>query len=340
MKLTEAVKWLWSDDTLSARRARWVLKIVLVLLLLIALFWVVDFREVIHALATADPLFLIIGFALTFLRVFLSAVQLMILVRKQGINLGVGQIIYINLSVKFYLLFLPGDLVGSGIRWYKLSQPSGKRAEALAAVAFNRLFDLFLIFVLGLGFWLLSSQDYVQIDGRQLVVLILLIILLWFILTRLSLPLSKIIASRAGGTYSPSFFQVGMQKLEKFLLAIANYADFSAWQLLFVTFVGISRQLVGIGSFVFLAKAVGIEMSFIDMGWIRSIVLLAAFLPFSFAGGLGVREITLVVVLSTFDVSAELAIAFSLLLLARGFLLGLAGGLLEAIHSLRVKHVA
>ncbi len=213
MKLTEAVKWLWSDDTLSARRARWVLKIVLVLLLLIALFWVVDFGEVIHALATADPLFLIIGFALTFLRVFLSAVQLMILVRKQGINLGVGQIIYINLSVKFYLLFLPGDLVGSGIRWYKLSQPSGKRAEALAAVAFNRLFDLFLIFVLGLGFWLLSSQDYVQIDGRQLVVLIFLIILLWFILTRLSLPLSKIIASRAGGTYSSSFFQSGMQKL-------------------------------------------------------------------------------------------------------------------------------
>jgi len=28
------------------------------------------------------------------------------------------------------------------------------------------------------------------------------------------------------------------------------------------------------------------------------------------------------------------------LLLARGFLLGLAGGLLEAIHSLRVKYVA
>jgi len=340
MKLIEAVKWLWSDDSPSARRTRWVLKIALVFLLLIALFWVVDFWEVIHALATADPLFLIIGFALTFLRVYLTAVQLMILVRKQGINLGVDQIIYINLSVKFYLLFLPGDLVGSGIRWYKLSQPSGKRAEALAAVAFNRLFDLFLIFVLGLGFWLLSSQDYVQIDGSQLVVLILLTILLWFILTRLSIPLSKLIASRAGETYSSSLFQFGMQKLEKFLLAVANYADFTVWQLLFVTIVGISRQLVGIGSFVFLAKAVGIEMSFIEMGWIRSIVLLAAYLPISFAGGLGVREITLVALLSTFGISAELAIAFSLLLLARGVFLGLAGGLLEAIHSLRDRHVA
>jgi len=340
MKLTEAIKWLLSNDTLSARRARWVLKIVLVLLLLVALFWVIDFGEVIHTLTTADPLFLLIGIALTFLRVYVTAVQLLILVRKQGINLGVGQIIFINLSVKFYQLFLPGDLIGSGIRWYKLSQPSGKRAEALAALAFNTLLDLFLMFVLGLGFWLLSGQDYVQIDGGQVVVLILLTILLWFILTRLSLPLSKIIASRAGRTYSSSLFQLGMQKLEKFLLAVANYADFSAWQLLFVTIVGISHQLVGIGSFVFLAKAVGIEMSFIEMGWIRSIVLLAAYLPISFAGGLGVREITLVVVLSTFGVSAELAIAFSLLLMARGFLLGLAGGLLEAIHSLRVKHIA
>jgi len=340
MKLIEAVKWLWSDDSPSARRTRWVLKIALVFLLLIALFWVVDFGEVIHALATADPLFLIIGFALTFLRVYVTAVQLMILVRKQGINLGVDQIIYINLSVKFYLLFLPGDLVGSGIRWYKISQPSGKRAEALAALAFNSLLDLFLMFVLGLGFWLLSGQDYVQIDGRQLVALIFLTILLWFVLTRLSLPLSKIIASRAGRTYSSSLFQFGMQILEKFLSAVANYADFSAWQLLLVTVVGISHQLVGIGSFVFLAKAVGIEMSFIEMGWIRSIVLLASYLPISFAGGLGVREITLVALLSTFGIRAELAIAFSLLLLARGVFLGLAGGLLEAIHSLRDRHAA
>jgi uncharacterized membrane protein YbhN (UPF0104 family) len=75
----------------------------------------------------------------------------------------------------------------------------------------------------------------------------------------------------------------------------------------------------------------------LDIGWIEAILSLATQLPFAVAGGLGIREVTLVAILSTFDVSAELALAFSFLLLVRGLLLSLVGGAAEAFDVFGVK---
>ena len=96
--------------------------------------------------------------------------------------------------------------------------------------------------------------------------------------------------------------------------------------------LGIVRNLVGVGSFFSLALSVGVGLSFMDIGWIRSAILLASLLPISFAGGLGVREVSLVALLAAFGVSAELALAFSFLLFVRGILVSLVGGLLEAVN--------
>ncbi len=73
------------------------------------------------------------------------------------------------------------------------------------------------------------------------------------------------------------------------------------------------------------------------MGWIQAVILFATQLPFTVAGGLGVREVTLVAILSSFGVSADQALALSFLIFFRGIILGLIGGLIEAIDTLRGK---
>ena len=98
--------------------------------------------------------------------------------------------------------------------------------------------------------------------------------------------------------------------------------------------------MIGILSNVLLAKSVGIDLTYTQMGWVYSVVILASQLPFAFAGGLGIREVTLIALLSTFGIGADLALAFSLLLFVRGIFLSLVGGLLEVLQAMRLKRTA
>ena len=55
----------------------------------------------------------------------------------------------INLITGFYTLILPGDMSAGVMRWHKLSRPSGKRAEVLAALVFLRLINSSVILLFG-----------------------------------------------------------------------------------------------------------------------------------------------------------------------------------------------
>jgi hypothetical protein len=98
---------------------------------------------------------------------------------------------------------------------------------------------------------------------------------------------------------------------------------------------GILAILVGIASGVYLARAIGIDLGFLELGWILSIISLATQFTFSIMEGLGVREVTLVAVLSLFNISAEQALAFSFLIFSRGVVISLLGGLIEAFDAIR-----
>ena len=333
----EAMRWLWKSKAPKAQRTRQFIKLIILVALFIVLYWVVPFDQVIRALASADPLYLVVGMVLGFVSIFLTAVQIEPLTRNQGIKHSIGQILAINLVVKFYLQFTPGTLVGSGIRWYRLAQPGGKFVEALVALAFFRVLETFITLSMGLGFWLLSGEQTLEVSIGWLLILILGIILAWVLITRYSLAIYAWFKSRAAAVLNRPHWELITGRVEKFLTAVTAYANLPAFDLLLSISAGIGSALAGIASGVFLAQAVGIELSFLDMGWIQAIVLFATQLPFTVAGGVGVREVTLVAILPTLGVSAELALALSLLMFLRSILIGLCGGIIEAYGTLRRK---
>lgn len=331
----QALLTLWKGETKSAHRAKQTLKLTLLLVLFAGLFWFIDFRSVLQVLSQAEVGLVAAGLLIVFPAEFLNAMQLWYLTKRQNIPHNVWRLFTINLGIKFYLLFLPGAIVGSGLRWYKLSQPGGRRAEALAAVAFNRLFESFLVVVLGLGFWFVSGQKSEQLDVALLVGLFIFTLLAWIVVTRTSKPLSMLVESNRYRWAEYILVNRTMGWFIKLLEATSAYADIPAVELFLLLFVGIGRILVLLIGNQFLAWSVGIYLPFADMGWVQSVVMLFALIPFTVAGGLGVREVGLVFMLSGFGVAPETAIAFSLLLLARSILLGLAGGISEAVQSLR-----
>lgn len=340
MVFAQKMRWFLFGKTSDAQRVRRIFKIAFLLLLFVGLFWIVPIQKVAHALLAATPLFFGLGLATAFVSTVLNAVELEPLVRQQNIKRHTFQILGINLTAKFYSLFAPASIVGSGFRWYRLALPEGKLAEALAAMASFRLLEIFLSISLGLGFWLLSGQQMAGVQIEWLAALILLIVLAWLAVTRLSMPFYLWFKSRTERLWQRKFLQIISHGIEKFLQAISTYARMPLGNLFLAVCAGISSQFAGMFSYVFMAKAVGIELPFVTVGWIYCAVILLTQLPFVFAGGLGVREVALVAILSVFHISADLALAFSFLLFVRGIFLSLLGGGIEAVQVLRSRHLA
>ncbi len=340
MNILANLRWFFLDKSASARLARQRVKIVFLVFLFVALFWLIPFNRVVQAILGASLPLLLLGLLIQIPSTFLNALQLKLLIQKQGITLGILQVWMINLAIKFYTLFMQGTLAASGIRWYKLSQKDNKPAEALASVAFYRLIETFLTIALGLSFYLLKSNKPFQVNAFLLVVLLIAITVFWVGVTRLSLPFLSWLKRRMAHIIEKPGWKSLYAITEKLLLAVAAYSGFSGWELLLVITVGISQQLVGATSNYYFARAVGIDLPYKDIVWIYAVVILASQLPIAIAGGLGVREASLVAMMATFGISGEHALAYSFLLFLRGVLISLVGGLLEFIQTLQDKPAA
>ncbi len=336
--LMQFVRWIVSvceAGWLVAKRRQQLIKILLLIALFVGLFWIIPVQDVVEAIFTADPLFLSAGMLLGFISTLLTAFELEPLTRSVGIRRSTWQILLINMAVKFYTQFSPTTLVGSGLRLYRLAQPGGKTPEALAALAFFRALETFLTLAMGLGFWLGSGHEGLQVSITWLVVLVVGVVGAWIIATRLSLPIYHWFKQRAGRLVEHRLLLPFTRRLEKFLVAVSSFADIPAGQLGQATFWGAASVLTTVLSGMLLSRSVDIKLSYWDIGWMQAVILLATQLPFAFAGGLGIREVTLVALMSTYGISAELALAYSFLLFIRGIIIGAVGGLTEAVQAIR-----
>jgi uncharacterized membrane protein YbhN (UPF0104 family) len=340
MRLKNFARWFLKSDQPKAQRARRFSKLAIILLMFIALFWIIPLRSVIQALLHTDPILFIVGVVLGLVTIFLSSAQMKPLLDNQGINRSIMQINKINLAVKFYLLLMPTTLVASGYRWYRFAQPEGKVAESFVALAFIRLFKTFVTIALGLGFLLISTQQTLIFQIGWILILVLGIIIIWVMITQYSLPIYNWFRKKVGFKFDRPLIQRILRIVEKLLTSASSYADMPVPALLFSMSAGILSALVGIASGVFLAWAVGIELSFLELGWVLSIVTLTTQFTLSIMEGLGVREVTLVAILSLFNIRAEQALALSFLIFSRGVIIASIGGLIEAFDTLRARRSA
>lgn len=335
MQLREFARWFLKSDQPNARRTRRLVKFAIIIGLLIAVFWIVPVKNVIQALLETDPILFIIGVVLGLVAILFTSLQMKPLLDNQGINRSLWQVNNINLAVKFYLLVMPTSLVGSGYRWYRYAQPEGKVAESFVALAFFRLFRTFLILTIGLGFLLISIQKNITFRVGWIILLIIGIVVLWVVITRYSIPIYSWFRKHAGFILDRPFLKSILRIVEKLLSSASSYADMPVPALLLSMSAGILAILVGFASGVYLARAINIELGFLELGWALSVMSLATQFTLSIMEGLGVREVTLVALLSLFDVSAEQALAFSFLIFCRGVIISLLGGLIEAFDALR-----
>lgn len=304
-----------------------ILKLSLASLILYYIFTAIPFSEVVKSIISSKVSHIVIALLITLFAICVEAYRMKILTDKQAIGLSTFQIIDINLITSFYGLFLPGYLAGGAIRLYKFSQPENKWTEALVSITFNRLIGTTVLVSLGILFWVLdpkSNSNYIA--GLILFIVLSGLLVMYFLI--FDSKVSSFLRKYLGEINLFLIPRIMRSKISKLLISTSQYHSLSRSLLIYVLGLSLISHLIGILSFYLFALSLGINISYINIGWVRSFMLIITMLPVSFAG-LGIREGTLVFLLQPYGVSATDAVALSFLFFARTLLVGGIGGLFE-----------
>lgn len=242
------------------------------------------------------------------------------------------KVLVLNLILRFYTIILPRTVV-SAIRWHKYKQISNG-STSLVTLSVETLVSLLLLAAGGTLMAIVEHEksEWLWLPGLALTCLLSAGIVIIFLLPRKAIQsLHMKHQSRTG--WSGKL----VQYVSRWYEAVHSLNSFGKANYLFLMVGAIGNYLLFIISSYLLALALGIQISFYAIGWIRSFVLILAHAPFTIAG-IGVRELGLITLLSLYSVTPSLAMAYAALAFAIQLLIGGLGGLLHlSNYSSRVR---
>ncbi len=301
--------------------------------LLVYLFTLIPFSKILSSVESANIILVIVGVVLGISITYFSAFETRYLTKVQGIKLSTFNILKIHLATSFYSFFLPGTISGGAVKWYKFSK-HGNKASAAAVVVFNRFLEILMTIFIALIF----SFTILYSTGNQEYFILLVLIFISMIILYLML-LNKTGINFIEKTISLFHLPKLINKaFEKSITAIRQFQNLSLKDHSEIMGLLFFYHGIGIISFFCLAKSLDINLSFWILSWIASTTSIATMFPIAFAG-IGVREGTLIFLLSQFSIKPDVAFALSLLLFSRNIFVALLGGLLELKVNISSKEI-
>ncbi|MFW2403914.1 MAG: lysylphosphatidylglycerol synthase transmembrane domain-containing protein [Gammaproteobacteria bacterium] len=299
---------------------RTVLRYLLAAIILGCLFLVVPFSDVVAVMRTARPEYLLVALGFSLLSQWLIAVRLRLVVQALGVDFSTTDLFSINAATRFYGLFLPGgNVTGIAVRFYKMSGGNGEHAVTAVTLFSERVVATLTLCLVGLMFWWLEEpQGMAWLALVMLAGVLATTLLLLLLMGHVSLPVSLSV-DREG--------RLG-RALSRIRDAIQLTRALPKQTLLVVFALSVLIHLVSVLAFLTIALSMGMNMSFVTMGWIRSGLILAAMIPVS-VSGVGLRELAAIILFEGF--SNEAAVAFAIMVFVVTVLVfGLFGGAVEA----------
>lgn len=302
---------------------------------LVAAFQIVDFHTVLTAIGSLDPRVFALAFLLSALgTIFVPAIITSHSLKVGDMRIGLWKLIKINFVMRFYVLTLP-HAITVGMRWHRYRGPQkGKGWQAAALIIFERIAQFTVVVLLAFVFLLMSSPDLPDVLRPLIPVSGLFVVLGLFAFMifvsqpafDLAYPLLVFISKRMPHAIAGRF--------NRLIGAVSDYQRIGKPQVAFVLLWTFAWHALFVLSAYVVCLGMGIAISFPDVGWMRSVVLLMTVLPIT-VGGIGVRAVGFAVLLHLYGVEQSLALAMPLVLLSIQLLLGMVGALLEAIRVIK-----
>jgi uncharacterized membrane protein YbhN (UPF0104 family) len=311
----------------------WGLRLVFATSLLVAFATLVGWREIGRALGEVDRRLLALSWLIGLTARGGEALQLSWIMRRAKLAVYPAQVFLASSLSTLYGLFLPGDLVASTVKWAYLSNVTQQRSRVLNAIVYNRVVTLIAWL---LGGSLAIAADNPWRDGRMVSVAIAALAALGSGAVVLYHPRTGVAVDRLLGAASARLLPGSIDQRVGYLIAsLAPMRQFP-WSL-HASVLAMSCFNAGLLflAFATMAVAVGIEVPWLVLVWVWMLVLLVRQLPISFQG-VGVREVTLVVLLGRCGVPQAAAFSLGLLGLTHVLLFATLG---LAFQTLLLAHV-
>jgi uncharacterized protein (TIRG00374 family) len=306
-----------------------VFRLIVAIVILFILFSKIPFAEVVAAIGQTNFLYACAAFFMAFVTHLGASFRLKKLCELQNIKLSTFDVFNINTSSRFYGLFLPGgNFTGIAIRFYRLSIIKKKYTEAMFSMICDRVFATIGLCVMGVLFWIIELPEE-TLPYFKLMIIALVGIIVIIILIVLIKPFSVLSALMEWA----GRFKFG--KVQQ-LINLKEYKPKLPSRTISALFLlSCILHIFGIISYYLISLAMGLNLSFVSIGWIRSVVMLATMIPVSISG-IGLREGAMVLLLNIYNIQAEDALAYSFVIFAVTVLgIGIIGGIFEATRLLK-----
>lgn len=299
-------------------------RILLLLIISVSIYLFIPIKDIIESIYSVNFSFFSISVLISFPAFFLATLSTWILAKRQGIKISLMKFYLFSLSTRFYGFFSPLSAIATGMRWHKLSA-NDKYAQALSAIAFTRFFSIVAAVFSGI-FWTIFkfNQDWKILPF--FLVLLGLLFIGWYVTIKFNPYLIELLELYEKKTDQPLIKKiVGFSKT--YLDSINIYSTMPVKILFIVIFINFLNDFLGLLAHYFLAQAINIPLSIFDLGWVRSVSFLLSVIPFTLPGGIGIREVTVVVLLTALKVPVDVSAAYSFLVYSRGVVISLICGI-------------
>lgn len=245
--------------------------------------------------------------------------------RVHGIRLSVARLFQISCISTLYGLALPGSLSGGVVRWYRIGKLQRSHSTAAALIVFERLSGTAVLAVLGVIGWLLDARAPTA-PGFVWVFVAAAVVFLSATLGSIS-HLSDRLSAWLSARRASGIFERLRASSARALEAATRHRDLSV--VLWTVSLSAAVHLTATGGLYLMATALGLNLSYATMLWLRACTFVITAAPLTPAG-LGVREFSTLLLLGLIGVDADQAVALSLLQSAAILFFAALGGLFES----------
>ena len=292
-----------------------ILKTIIGLSLLVGLVFIVEPKKLIDTFKNLSFFDIALLIIISFILVYISTLKWYILVKKLGERLYIRKLYTLYFIGYFVNLFLPSFLGGDFTRSYTIGKKIGHH-KALTATFLERYTGF--IAMLFLGFIFMFFVDFINIETK---IAITILFLTSIIITILSL--SKSLLNKFSILPYSDKFLPHLQKIQDSLLVFKNDK-----KLIFQTFfLSLLFHTVTVINTMVAGYAIGWHNpSPLGLFIVLPLIFLISCIPIS-PNGLGIQEGAFSYFLVKIGATPEQALAVALILRAKGYILGIVGGL-------------
>lgn len=303
------------------------IKLAVSTLLIGVLLYRIEWRALWDAFIDISVIYFILSFGAVILLEWVTAGRLRILMRPTAVRVPILKILKISFIGRFYGLFLPSGVGYNLVRWYKMTKDPEGRVQFFLVVLLEQSLNVFLMLgCVAFPLWFSVNPEIAHLREALLTTSMVLffsiaVFYLFFVVHPFCVLFHKWEAFFA--PIRNRLFPKGAIKSLDFSMYCGRTLDFLG--ALLVSCLAQGAILLRI---MFLFLAVGIDLPWITVLWIGSLIVFLQSLPVSVAG-IGIRESAFAYCLSLYGMAYELGALVGLLFFTQMILGALLGGLFE-----------